>query len=84
MNWITIIGFMAATATTISTMPQAIKIIKTRHTKDISLEMYIILTTGMLLWFIYGILIKDFPLIIANGISLIFSSTILILKLIYK
>ncbi len=84
MNWITTIGFLAATATTISTIPQAIKTIKTKHTKDISLEMYLILTTGMLLWLTYGILITDYPLIVANGLSLIFSTTILIFKIIYK
>ena len=84
MNWITIIGFLAATSTTVAMIPQAMKIIKTKHTKDISLGMYSILTTGILLWLIYGILIKDYPLIFANGISLIFSTTILILKLIYK
>ncbi len=84
MNWITIIGFLAATGTTISLLPQAIKIIKTKHAKDISLGMYLILTTGIFLWLVYGILIKDFPLIVANGISLLFSVTILILKLIHK
>jgi len=84
MNWITIIGFLAATGTTISLLPQAIKIIKTKHAKDISLEMYLILTTGIFLWLVYGILIKDLPLIVANGISLLFSVTILILKLIHK
>ena len=84
MNWITIIGFLAATGTTVSLLPQAIKIIKTKHAKDISLGMYLILTTGIFLWLVYGILIKDLPLIVANGISLLFSVTILILKLIHK
>jgi len=84
MNWITIIGFLAATGTTISLLPQAIKIIKTKHAKDISLGMYLILTTGIFLWLVYGILIKDLPLIVANGISLLFSVTTLILKLIHK
>ncbi|MDA3870921.1 MAG: SemiSWEET transporter [Candidatus Marinimicrobia bacterium] len=84
MNWITIIGFLAATGTTISLLPQAIKIIKTKHAKDISLGMYLILTTGIFLWLVYGILIKDLPLIVANGISLFFSVSVLILKLIYK
>jgi len=84
MNWITIIGFLAATGTTISLLPQAIKIIKTKHAKDISLGMYLILTTGIFLWLVYGILIKDLPLIVANGISLLFSVTIFILKLIHK
>ncbi len=84
MNWIMIIGLMAAFSTTISTIPQTIKVIKTRHTRDISLGMFVILTIGMCLWLIYGILLHDIPLIIANGISVLFSSTVLIFKLIYK
>jgi len=84
MNWITTLGLIAATCTTISFLPQVIKIIKTKHTKDISLGMYSTLTTGIFLWFIYGILIKDPPVIIANAITLILSTTVLILKIKYK
>lgn len=84
MNWIMIIGLIAATSTTVSFFPQAMKIIKSRHTKDISLGMYSILTTGIFLWLIYGILSQDLPIIIANGISFGLSITILIFKLIYK
>ncbi|MEA1986335.1 MAG: SemiSWEET transporter [Candidatus Marinimicrobia bacterium] len=84
MNWIMIIGLIAATSTTVSFFPQAMKIIKSRHTKDISLGMYSILTTGIFLWLIYGILSQDLPIIIANGISFGLSVTILIFKLIYK
>ncbi|CAD7774324.1 PQ loop repeat protein [Candidatus Methanoperedenaceae archaeon GB50] len=84
MNWITTIGLIAATCTTISFLPQVLKTIKTKHTEDLSIGMYSVLTTGIFLWFIYGILIKDLPVMIANGITLIFSTTILILKLKYK
>ncbi len=84
MNWMTIIGFMAAIGTTFSFVPQAVKIIKTKHTKDLSLGMYLMLTMGIFLWFVYGILIQDLPIIIANGVTLIFAVTILIMKIIYK
>ncbi|MBU4299099.1 SemiSWEET transporter [Patescibacteria group bacterium] len=84
VSTITIIGLVAATCTTISFAPQAIKIIKTKHTKDLSLAMYLILTMGIFLWLVYGILIKNLPIIIANTITLLFSSTILILKIKYK
>lgn len=84
MNTFTIMGLVAATCTTISFVPQAIRTIKTKHTKDLSLAMYSILTIGIFLWLVYGILIKDLPLIIANTISLLFTSTILILKIKYK
>lgn len=84
MNAFTIIGLAAATCATVSFIPQALKIIKTKQTKNLSLAMYSIFTTGIFLWLIYGILIKDLPLIIANAITLIFTSTILILKIRYK
>lgn len=84
MDTFTIIGLVAATCTTISFVPQAIKTIKTKHTKDLSLVMYSTFTAGIFLWLVYGILVKDLPLIIANVITLLFASIILILKIKYK
>ncbi len=83
INYIAIIGLIAGTCTTISFLPQVIKIIKTKETKDISISMYIVLATGILLWTIYGILTKDFPVILANSISFVLSVIVLILKIKY-
>ena len=80
----TILGLIAAICTTIAFLPQAIKTIKTKQTKDLSLGMYLVLTTGVLLWIIYGILIGDLPIILANSITFIFTATILILIIKYK
>jgi len=84
MDWITLLGLTAAVGTTIAFLPQVIKIVKTKHTKDLSSVMYIILTTGLFLWLVYGILIKNLPLIMANSITFIFSLIILIFKIKYK
>jgi len=84
MNIITLMGLMAAACTTISFLPQAIKTIKTKHTKDLSLAMYAIFTIGIFLWLVYGLFIKDIPLITANIITFIFTSVILIMKIKYK
>ena len=84
MAIITIIGLVAATCTTISFLPQALIIIKTKNTAGLSLGMYSILTFGVFLWFVYGLLVNDWPLIIANAISLVFTGTILFLKMKYK
>lgn len=84
MNFITILGLVAAACTTISFLPQAIKAIKTKHTKDLSLGMYTLLSTGILLWLIYGLLKHDLPIVLANGVTLIFATTILVLKVKYK
>lgn len=84
MNIITVIGLVAAFCTTIAYLPQAIKVIKTKQTKDLSLLMYSVLTLGVTLWLIYGYFVKDLPIIAANTISLILTSTILVLKIRYK
>jgi len=84
MNLITILGLIAATCTTISFLPQAIKTIRSKHTKDLSFGMYAVLTTGVFLWFVYGLFIKDIPVILANGITLVFTATILYLIIKYK
>lgn len=84
MEIFTIIGLLAASCTTISFLPQAIKVIKTKQTKDLSLSMYSIFTSGILFWLIYGILIKDLPIMIANSITLVFTIIILSMKIKYK
>ena len=84
ITWIEIIGLAAAALTTISFLPQAIKVWKTKSAKDLSLGMFSIFTSGVLLWLIYGILIVDIPIIAANAITLMLSGTILYFKLTYK
>jgi MtN3 and saliva related transmembrane protein len=78
---ITVLGLVAAFCTSISFLPQAVKTYKTKKTKDISLPMYSLLVFGIVLWFIYGIYINALPVILANGVSFVFTSFILMLKL---
>lgn len=84
MTSITLIGLLAGALTTIAFLPQVIQTWKTKSTKDISLGMFLTFCTGVLLWIIYGILVKDIPLIIANIATLSLASTILWFKLKYK
>lgn len=81
---VTIIGLLAGSLTTIAFLPQVIKTWKTKSTKDISLGMFLTFCTGVLLWIIYGILVKDIPIVIANIATLTLASTILWFKLKYK
>ena len=83
MNYVEIIGFAAGISTTIAFLPQAIKTWKTRHTKDLSLGLFSLLTMGVFLWLAYGILINSWPIILANFFTLILASAILIFKLRY-
>lgn len=79
-----IIGFLAAVLTTSSFLPQVIRVVKTRSTKDISLAMFIIFCAGVFLWLVYGIMLGATPIIIANGITFILAGIILIFKLKFK
>lgn len=80
MDSTTIVGSIAAFFTTIAYIPQAIKVYKTRHTRDLSVWMLGILTSGIFLWTIYGILMGDKILIIANAFSSFISAYILYMK----
>ena len=84
MNLITLLGFVAASCTTVAFLPQVIKTYKSRSTKDLSLLMSSLLVTGLTLWLIYGILIIDWPVIIANLFTLAMVMILLYFKLRYK
>ena len=78
---VTLIGFTAATLTTASFVPQVFQTIRTKRTKDLSLSMYTAVTCGVFLWFVYGLLLNDPPMYLANGVTLILASIILYLKI---
>ena len=74
-------GYIAATCTTLSFVPQAMKTIRTRDTSGISLSMYVVITVGIGFWFGYGVFLQSWPMIVSNAITFGLSSTILGLKL---
>jgi len=78
------IGSFAAICTTLAFVPQAIQSYRTRDLSGISLPMYSIFTTGVALWLAYGLLKQDWPIIIANVITLALACVILVLKIIDK
>jgi MtN3 and saliva related transmembrane protein len=84
MNLIEIIGYLAAFFTTISFIPQVIKVVKEKQTRNISLQMYLIFSLGITFWLIYGILINSLPIILANSLTLTFAIIILSYKIKYK
>lgn len=83
-TYIDIIGYMAAFGTTFSFVPQAIKTIQTKDTSGISLYMYALFTMGTILWLTYGLLAGSWPVTVANAITTVFASIILIYKIRYK
>jgi MtN3 and saliva related transmembrane protein len=84
MDFVIALGLFGAVLTTISLLPQLIKTFKTRSTKDISTSMLALLGAAFVVWLIYGVLIKDIPLIVANSFALTQDLIILSFKVIYK
>jgi len=83
MELITYLGLIAAIFTSTSMLPQVVKALKLKETKDISLPAFLLMETGLILWLIYGIMISNIPIIFANVVSVIFVSGVLLLKLKY-
>ena len=76
-----LMGYVAATCTTLSFVPQAVKTIKTRDTSGISLWMYVVFTFGIACWFGYGLFLQSWPMIVSNAVTFLLSATILGMKL---
>lgn len=83
MTSIDLVGYSAALLTTIAFVPQAWLTWRKKKTDEISLGMYALFTTGVALWFVYGVLMAAWPIIIANGITLVLALAILVMKLMY-
>jgi MtN3 and saliva related transmembrane protein len=79
----TIIGLTAAFLTTFAYLPQSIKTIRTKHTKDLSLAMLVMIDLGLVFWLTYGIMISSIPVIFANTVSIILITMILVMKIKY-
>ena len=74
-------GYLAAALTTLAFVPQVRKALRTRDTRAISLGMYLMFSTGVALWLVYGVLIGAWPIILANGVTLVLAATVLWHKL---
>ena len=82
--WIDLIGFMAALLSTAAFVPQAYKISKEKTAKGVSLTMYLVMLTGVLLWETYGLMISSRPVILANLITASLLIYIIYIKVKYK
>lgn len=84
MDISTLLGLSAGSLTTLAFVPQVLKTWRSKSGNDISLGMFLLFSTGVLLWLIYGILIDALPVILANAVTLLLSLTVLLLKLRYR
>jgi MtN3 and saliva related transmembrane protein len=79
-----VVGYSAAILTTVAFVPQALKSWQTRDLSGVSLPMYSLFTLGVALWLAYGIILGEWPIIVANTITLALSGAVLALKVIHK
>lgn len=80
----TIIGLIAGMLTTIAFIPQVLKVYKTKHTKDLAGGMFACFALGVFLWLIYGIMIRETPIILANSISFFLVLLIVMMMRLYR
>jgi MtN3 and saliva related transmembrane protein len=80
----TLVGYVAATLTTAAFVPQVLHTWRTRSVDGISAGMYTVFTGGVVLWLVYGVLIREWPIIAANGLTLVMALSILLMKLRYR
>jgi MtN3 and saliva related transmembrane protein len=76
-----LIGYIAATCTTLSFLPQLIRVVRLRSARDISLGMFVIFSFGTIMWLLYGLFAHSAPVAVANFVTLLLSLAILVLKL---
>lgn len=79
-----LIGYLAASLTTLSFLPQALHTFRTRDVSGISLGMYSMFATGVALWLVYGLLLGAWPIVVANAVTLVLALAILVMKLRYR
>lgn len=74
----TVIGIIAGILTSISMVPQLIKVIKEKDVENISPIMITILLVGVSMWVVYGLMLKEWPIILSNAFSVLVNTTLLI------
>ena len=81
MDTTTILGYVAGALTTMSLLPQVMKMWNTKSARDVSLGMFLIFSVGISLWIAYGVSLHSMPIIIANTVSLLLGFIVLGMKL---
>lgn len=78
------LGLLAAALTTAAYVPQVLHTWRSKSTQDLSLAMLVLFCTGVLRWLVYGLWIRDVPVLVANGLTLLLALSLLGLKLTYR
>lgn len=78
------IGYAAGTLTAVAFAPQVLKAWRTRDTAALSVGTLVIYVIGIVGWFVYGLLLNSYPIILSNLVSLVLAGSLLIAKLCFK
>jgi len=78
---IDLVGMLAGALSTVAFVPQVWRVWRTRSARDLSLPMYLIFTTGVALWFVYGVMLGAAPIIVCNGLTLLLAGSVVAMKL---
>jgi MtN3 and saliva related transmembrane protein len=81
MDSVQLIGLVAGSLTTLAFFPQVLRTWRSRQTRGLSLTWLLLFTTGVLLWLVYGLVIDDLPVIVANAVTLVLTLCLLGMKL---
>lgn len=84
MNFVTALGLFAATLTTLAFLPQVVKTWKAQSAEDLSLGTFGMFFAGVVCWLVYGLLIEDLPIILANTVTLVLVCAVLVQAVIYR
>ena len=82
--WIDLLGYVAACCTTIACVPQVVLVWRRRSAEGVSTVMYIVLSVGIALWLTYGMLLESWPIVIANGVTLLLALAVLLMKWMFR
>lgn len=74
------VALIAGTLTTLAFIPQVVRAFRTRSVEDLSLGMLLTFSTGVALWMTYGMLVKEPPMVVTNGVTLLLALVLIGLK----
>ena len=79
----TYLGLAAGAVTSVAVIPQVVKSYRSRHVRDISIWQPVLLVIGTGLWLVYGLILGDIPLILANSFSIFCNSMLIVMKIMF-
>jgi len=83
-SWaVTLIGSVAAVCTTVAFIPQVLRVWRLKRSDEISLATFLAFAVGTFVWFLYGLLIGSWPVIVANAVTFGLAPSMVTLKLTY-